>query len=212
MKKSIILTFFVLLSFSLSAQHVTPLKVELTSFNLDTLRQQFQGSAYLLELKRLDNLMKDDTRELKDAHLEIQEERKHQKQMVAYITKAEKTFKNLQSLTQKELDALKSLKIQAEKELHALNSTTQLNADTRTKANKMLQDNRVVLERSINSTIDRQMRLANHISKLQDMRTDLMVYNNELTNKDTDIKQLESTLQSRRAVIQTEIKNVKAQK
>lgn len=212
MKKSIILAFFVVLTYSVSAQHVTPLNIELTSFNLDTLRQRYKGSSYLLELQRLDNLMKDDTRELTEAHEEIKEERKHQKQMLDYIGKAEKTFKNLQSLTQKELESLRALKDQAEKELHALNSTSQLNVDTRMKANRRLQENRMVLEGAINSTLERQLRLANQLSTLQDIRTDLMVYNNELTNKDTDIRQLETTLKSRREIIKTEMKNVKAQK
>jgi hypothetical protein len=44
------------------------------------------------------------------------------------------------------------------------------------------------------------------------MRTDLMVLSNELTNKETDIKQMEATLKQRRDIIKAETKNVKAQK
>ena len=38
MKKSIILAMFVMLTLSLSAQHVTPIEFQLTDFNLESLR------------------------------------------------------------------------------------------------------------------------------------------------------------------------------
>jgi len=212
MKKSIILSLFVALTFSLSAQHVTPIGFQLTNFNLDSLRCQYSGTAYLLELQRLDQLMKEDTKQLKDVQVQLKEEKAYHKQMSAYVEKTDASVKTLQTLTQKELDELKKVKENVEKQLNLINSSSQLNIETRTKAVDHLQEQRRAMEATINATTARKSQLANLPVELQKMRTDLMVLNNELVNKETDIKQMEATLKTRREVIKSEMKNVKAQK
>ena len=196
----------------MSAQHVTPLNVQLTNFNLDSLRSQYSGQSYLLELQRLEKLMKDDTKSLKDAQSQLKAEKDFYKQMTSYVEKSESSFKNLQSLSQKEQDEFGKLKENAEKQLRNLNSTSLLNSETRTKVIDQLQTQRRTMEAAINATTNRQSQLANHPVQLQQMRTDLMVFNNEITNKETDLKQLETTLKQRREIIKGEMKNVKAQK
>ena len=212
MKKSIIFAFFVMLTVSMSAQHVAPLNIHLTEFNLDTLRSIYQGQSYLLELQRLDKLLKDDTKVLKDAQEQLKTEKDYYKNMSGYITKAEASFKNLQTLSQKELDEFKKLKDNSEKQLRTVNAATQLSTEIRNKAVDILQEQRRALDAALNATTSRQTQLANQPVQLQQMRTDLMVLNNELTNKETDIKQMEATLKQRRDIIKAETKNVKAQK
>ncbi|MBQ7647502.1 MAG: hypothetical protein IJS92_00285 [Paludibacteraceae bacterium] len=212
MKKSIIFAFFVMLTMSMSAQHVAPLNIHLTEFNLDTLRSIYQGQSYLLELQRLDKLLKDDTKVLKEAKEQLKTEKEYYKNMSGYVTKAEASFKNLQTLSQKELDEFKKLKDNSEKQLRTVNAATQLSTEIRNKAVDHLQEQRRALDAAINATTSRQTQLANQPVQLQQIRTDLMVLNNELTNKETDIKQLEATLKQRRDIIKAETKNVKAQK
>ena len=212
MKKSIIFAFFVMLTMSMSAQHVAPLNIHLTEFNLDTLRSIYQGQSYLLELQRLDKLLKDDTKVLKEAQEQLKTEKEYYKNMSGYVTKAETSFKNLQTLSQKELDEFKKLKDNSEKQLRIVNAATQLSTEIRNKAVDHLQEQRRALDAAINATTSRQTQLANQPVQLQQMRTDLMVLNNELTNKETDIKQMEATLKQRRDIIKAETKNVKAQK
>lgn len=212
MKRTIIFSVLVMLTATLSAQHVTPITLRLTEFNLDSLRAQYSGTLYLSELQRLDRLMKDDTKALKDAQTQFKAEKDYQKQMTSYIDQSEKAFKNLQTLSQKELDELKKLRDQVEKQQRVLNSTNQLNEETRSKSADMLQTQRRGLDATINATTSRQAQLAGHSTQLQQMRTDLMVFNHELINKETDLKQLETTLKSRRDIIKSETKNVKAQK
>lgn len=212
MKKSIIFAFFVMLTVSMSAQHVAPLNIHLTEFNLDTLRSIYQGQSYLLELQRLDKLLKDDTKVLKEAQEQLKTEKEYYKNMSGYVTKAEASFKNLQTLSQKELDEFKKLKDNSEKQLRTVNAATQLSTEIRNKAVDHLQEQRRALDAAINATTSRQTQLANQPVQLQQIRTDLMVLNNELTNKETDIKQLEATLKQRRDIIKAETKNVKAQK
>lgn len=212
MKKSIIFAFFVMLTMSMSAQHVAPLNIHLTEFNLDTLRSIYQGQSYLLELQRLDKLLKDDTKVLKEAQEQLKTEKEYYKNMSGYVTKAEASFKNLQTLSQKELDEFKKLKDNSEKQLRTVNAATQLSTEIRNKAVDHLQEQRRALDAAINATTSRQTQLANQPVQLQQIRTDLMVLNNELTNKETDIKQLEATLKQRRDIIKAETKNVKAQK
>ena len=212
MKKTFFFALFAMLTLSLSAQHVTPLNLHMTEFNLDTLRSLYQGQSYLLELERLDKLMKDDAKALKDAQNQLKTEKDFQKQMMAYVDKADASFKNLQSLSQKELDELAKIKENADKQLRFINSTSQLSEETREKALDQLQNQRRGLDGAINATTNRQSQLANHPVQLQQMRTDLMVYSNELINKETDIKQMEASLKQRRDIIKTEMKNVKSQK
>lgn len=212
MKKTIIFALFIMLMLPLSAQHVTPLTVKLTDFNLDSLRAVYSGQSYLLELQRLDRLMKDDTKALKDAASQLKAERNLYKQMMSYIEKGEVSYKNLQALSQKELDEFAKLKENAEKQLRTLNSSDEINQETRSKMVEQLQLQRRGLEAAINATTNRQSQLANQPVQLQQMRTDLMVFNNEMTNKETDIKQMEATLKSRREIIKAETKNAKASK
>lgn len=212
MKKTIILALCAMLTLSLSAQHVTPLKLHITEFNLDSLRAQYQGQSLLLELERLEKLMKDDTKAVKDAQSQLKAEKDFHKQMLNYVDKAEASFKNLQTLSQKELDELAKIKENADKQLRLLNSTSLLNEETREKALDQLQTQRRGLDGAINATTNRQSQLANHPAQLQQMRTDLMVFSNEIINKETDLKQLETSLKQRREIIKTEMKNVKAQK
>ena len=212
MKKSIFLALFAMLSVSLSAQHVTPLNIHITDFNFDSLRAQYQGQSYLLELERLEKLMKDDAKKLKDVQSQLKAEKDFQKQMMAYVDKAEASFKNLQTLSQKELDELAKIKENADKQLRAINNTRLLNEETREKALDQLQNQRRGLDGAINATTNRQTQLANHPLQLQQMRTDLMVYSNEIINKEADIKQLETSLKNKREAIKAEVKNVKSQK
>ena len=191
MKKLTILAVFALLTLSLSAQHVTPLNIHLTEVNPEALRQEYSGQSYLLELQRLDKLLKDDTKAIKDAQEQLKEEKDFQKQMDNYIAKAEASFKSLEALAQKEENEQKKLKDLVEKQL---------------------QEQRRALEATINATQGRQSRISNQPVQLQQMRTAMMVFSQELINKETDIKQLEANVKSRRAVIQSEMKNVKAQK
>ena len=212
MKKSIILVLFALLTVSMSAQHVTPLNIQLTELHLDSLRKQYSGQAYLLELQRLDKLMKEDSKILNDAQKQLKAERNHHKKMLAFIEKAEAGYKNLQALSQKEIAEFDKLKDNTDKQLKDLNSSDELNQETRTKAVEQLQIQRRALEATINATLNRQSQLANQPVQLQQMRTDFMVFNNEMTNKETGIKQMEATLKANRDVIKAEMKNVKAQK
>lgn len=212
MKKLTILAVFALLTLSLSAQHVTPLNIHLTEVNPEALRQEYSGQSYLLELQRLDKLLKDDTKAIKDAQEQLKEEKDFQKQMDNYIAKAEASFKSLEALAQKEENEQKKLKDLVEKQLQFMNSSKRLDIETRTKSIEQLQEQRRALEATINATQGRQSRISNQPVQLQQMRTAMMVFSQELINKETDIKQLEANVKSRRAVIQSEMKNVKAQK
>lgn len=212
MKKLTILAVFALLTLSLSAQHVTPLNIHLTEVNPEALRQEYSGQSYLLELQRLDKLLKDDTKAIKDAQEQLKEEKNFQKQMDNYIAKAEASFKSLEALAQKEENEQKKLKDLVEKQLQFMNSSKRLDIETRTKSVEQLQEQRRALEATINATQGRQSRISNQPVQLQQMRTAMMVFSQELINKETDIKQLEANVKSRRAVIQSEMKNVKAQK
>lgn len=212
MKKTIILALLAMLTVSLSAQHVTPLNIKLTEFNFDSLRSQYQGQSYLLELQRLENLMKDDAKKLKDIQNQLKTEKDFQKQMMSYVDAAEKSFKNLQDYSQKELDELAKIKENADKQLRMINSSSLLNEETREKALDQLQGQRRGLDGAINATSNRQTQLANHPVQLQQMRNDLNVYNSEIINKEADIKQLEALLKNNRESIKAEMKIVKSQK
>ena len=212
MKKSIILAFAVMLTVSLSAQHVSPITFSLTSFNLDSLRAQYKGQSYMMELQRLDKLMKDDTKQLKDAQTQLKAEQDYYKQMTSFADKAEASIKNLLTLTQKDLDELNKLKDITDKQLRATNTNHDLGTETHSKISDALLVQRQNLDSAINATTVRQTLLSRNPAQIKQLRTDLMVFNGELTNKSTDLKQMEATLKSHRDIIKSEMKNVKSQK
>ncbi len=214
MKKIILFAMMLMLTVTLSAQHVTPISITLTKVHPESLRAQYkdQPQAYLIELRRLDDLLKSDTKALKDADLQLKAEKEFHKQMNVYVDKAEASFKNLQSISQKELDEMNKLKENVDGQLRAINSTSLLNTESRTKASKMLQVQRHELDSTINAAMKYQTELTDRLSELHKTRTDLMVLNSELINKETDLKQLENTLKHRRDIIKEEIKNVNSQK
>ncbi len=212
MKKTILFTLMVMISMSMSAQRVIPITFKLTEFNLDTMRATYQGSAYLLELQRLDKLMKDDSKMLSDLQKQLKAEKDYYKQMSSYADKAEGSFKSLQSLSEKELSELNKLKEMIDKQHRYLNSAIDIDTDTRAKSIQSLQAQRQGLDEAINGTTARQTEVSNHLVQVQQIRTSLIGYNNELTNKETDLKQLESTLKANRDIIKSETKNVKSQK
>ena len=212
MKRFLLFMTAFLFALSLNAQHVAPLGVSITEFNLDTLRATYQGSAYLLELQRLDKLLKDDTKMLKDATSQLKAEKTFHKQMTAYVDKAEASFKSLQSLSQKEMDEMTKLRDNLDKQLQAINSSNELTPETRTKTVDLLKNQRRTMEGMITATSNRMTQLGYFPQEIQKMRTDLMVLSGEITNKEADIKQMEATLKSRRDIIKAETKLVKSQK
>ena len=212
MKKSLILVFFLAVTISLSAQHVTPITLKLTEFKLEELRSQYEGNAYLIELDRLDKLLKEDSKVLKDAEGQLKDEKDYYKQMCSFVDKSESSIKNLQSLTQKEYDEFNNLKDNVDKQLRALSSTAQINPETRTKTSESLQEQRRGVDSLINVTTQRLTQLANHMVQIRQMRTGLMVFHSELTNKETDLKQLGITLKNRREIIKAETRTAKSKK
>lgn len=212
MKRIFLFLSAFLFAMSLNAQHVAPIGFTLTDFNLDTLRATYQGSAYLLELQRLDKLMKDDTKLLKDAYSQLKAEKNYHKQMSSYLDKLEAGLKNMQSLSQKEMDEMTKLRDAMDKQLQALNTSNELSPETRTRSIEQLKNQRRALEMMLNATSSRMTQLGSYPSEIQQIRADLLKYSGELTNKETGIKQLEATLNSRRDVIKAETKIVKSKK
>jgi len=212
MKRIFLFLSAFMFALSLNAQHVAPLGISLTEFNLDTLRSTYQGTSYMLELQRLDKLMKDDTKLLKDAQSQLKSEKTFHKQMTSYVDKAEASLKNMQSLSQKEMDELTKLRDNIDKQLQAINTNNELTPETRAKVVEQLKDQRRNVEAMVKATSNRMTQLGSYPSEIQQMRTDLLMYNSELTNKEADLQQMENTLKARREVIKNEMKNVKSQK
>lgn len=211
MKKLFFFFSVLLFAGAMSAQHVSPLNIQITEVHLDSLRAKYSGSSYLLELQRLERLLKDDTKALKDATAELKAEKDLQKQIAAYIKNGEQTMKSVQQMSDKELNGLKKLKEVLDKQIRTMNSSTNLDPDSRNKMLDELNQQQKSIDAAIEATNLRQKNLADIPTRLQKMSTDLLAYNSELTNKETDIKQMEATIKARREIVKSEMKAVKAQ-
>ena len=75
-----------------------------------------------------------------------------------------------------------------------------------------LSDVKSFLAEDTDAISGKMSQLATYPAEIQQMRTDLLMYSSELTNKEADIKQMENTLNARREVIKNEMKLVKSQK
>ena len=71
----------------------TPLNIKLTEVNLESLRSQYSGTAYITELQRLDQLLKEDTKAVSEASQELKAEKALYKQMAEHVKKGSSSMK-----------------------------------------------------------------------------------------------------------------------
>ncbi len=212
MKKSILALAVLAMSMGLSAQHVSPLNIELAQFSLDSMRTQYANNLamYKSELQRIQDVQDANKKSLSDAAKELKDEKIHAKDVAAYLKQKESTYTALQKLYNSEQDKLCDMRETIEKQTTRIQKTTRLTSETRDNNRKELETEKSNIERSIKEVEGRLKSIAKIIEKLPDEQEALAAFNLEIQNKETDLKQLQATQKTNVSTIKAELKTVKA--
>lgn len=212
MKKSILALAVLAMSMGLSAQHVSPLNIELVQFSLDSMRTQYANNLamYKSELQRIQDVQDANKKALSDAAKELKDEKIHAKDVAAYLKQKESTYTSLQKLYNSEQDKLCDMRETIEKQTTRIQKTTRLTSETRDNNRKELEAEKSNIERSIKEVEGRLKNIAKIIEKLPDEQEALAAFNLEIQNKETDLKQLQATQKTNASTIKAELKTVKA--
>lgn len=212
MKKSILALAVLAMSMGLSAQHVSPLNIELVQFSLDSMRTQYANNLamYKSELQRIQDVQDANKKALSDAAKELKDEKIHAKDVAAYLKQKESTYTALQKLYNSEQDKLCDMRETIEKQTTRIQKTTRLTSETRDNNRKELEAEKSNIERSIKEVEGRLKNIAKIIEKLPDEQEALAAFNLEIQNKETDLKQLQATQKTNVSTIKAELKTVKA--
>ena len=212
MKKIIFALALAAISLSMSAQHVAPLNIQLTEFNLDSLRikNATDQPTYATELQHIALLQDAEMQAIKEAWKVLKDEKAHAKNIAACLKEVNGSISNLQKTAEKEIDVLKNMIKTIEKQLKNLRTLSKLAPETRDSYSDYLTAEKRYLETMLDEVTARQKNLMEAQDGAQRIQADLNAFNLEIQQKELDLKQLETTCKARTEQIKAEQKIVKA--
>lgn len=210
MRKFVLLAFAVF-SLSAYAQKVTPLNIQLTEVNLDSLRTLYiaEPTMYRASLEVLSQSLSKDAEAVSVARAELKDEQAHAKEMNTSINQALKMTAALRKLYAKEEAELKSMQKVVEKQQKKLNSQRNLNQESRTAYQQLLEKQQKELGYSLRELAERQRAIMDLETSLQDHLSSLAAYEQETIQKATELNQIMNQLNQNTAAVKAEQKAAK---
>ena len=210
MKKGFIVAF---LAFSMAAmaQTVTPLSVELSSFNLDSLRTLYitEPAMYRASLEVLEQSVNRDMAAVTKAKKELKDEQAHAKELTNALKAAGKMVAKLKSLYGQEEKELKSMQKTVEKQQKAVGKYKELNQETREGYQDFLRAQDKGLSYSLRDIADRQRAIADLEASVQKGQTRLQTFQQEIAQKAADLNVFDTQLKTRMTTLKNEQKAAK---
>lgn len=213
MRKFVLLAFAVF-SLSAYAQKVTPLNIQLTEVNLDSLRTLYiaEPTMYRASLEVLSQSLSKDAEAVSVARAELKDEQAHAKEMNTSINQALKMTAALRKLYAKEEAELKSMQKVVEKQQKKLNGQRNLNQESRTAYQQLLEKQQKELGYSLRELAERQRAIMDLETSLQDHLSSLAAYEQETIQKATELNQIMNQLNQNTAAVKAEQKAAKKMK
>jgi len=211
MKKVFFVIAFAALTLGMNAQHVAPLNIQLTEFNLDTLRVKFVNDKqmYSTELQHIVLLQDAEQQAIKEAWKELKDEKAHAKNVASCLKDVNSSITNLGKSAEKEIDVLKGMIRSIEKQQKDVRGLKKLKAETRDEYIEYLETEKRYLNAMLDNLTSRQKELSNALTGAQVKEAALNAFNLEIQQKELDLKQLETTSKARAEQIKAEQKIVK---
>lgn len=211
MKKVFFVIAFAALTLGMNAQHVAPLNIQLTEFNLDTLRVKFVNDKqmYSTELQHIVLLQEAEQQAIKEAWKELKDEKAHAKNVASCLKDVNSSITNLGKSAEKEIDVLKGMIRSIEKQQKDVRGLKKLKAETRDEYIEYLETEKRYLNAMLDNLTSRQKELSNALTGAQAKEAALSAFNLEIQQKELDLKQLETTSKARAEQIKAEQKIVK---
>lgn len=211
MKKVFFVIAYAALTLGMNAQHVAPLNIQLTEFNLDTLRVRYVNDKqmYSTELQHIVLLQDAEQQAIKEAWKELKDEKAHAKNVASCLKDVNSSITNLGKSAEKEIDVLKGMIRSIEKQQKDVRGLKKLKAETRDEYIEYLETEKRYLNAMLDNLTSRQKELSNALTGAQVKEAALSAFNLEIQQKELDLKQLETTSKARAEQIKAEQKIVK---
>lgn len=212
MKKICLFFALAACALTLSAQHVTPLNIQLVDFALDSMRTKYavDPQMYKSELQRIQLTQDANAKALEAAAKQLKDEKTFAKDQAAYLKKKEAAYTNLQKLYANEQAILADMEELIDKNSRKVQKTGTLNTQTvEGNANALLSEKKDLAQAQEELAI-RQQAISLMLEKIPAEQAALADFELEIQNKEVDLKQLQQTHDTREATIKAELKNLKA--
>ena len=206
--KKIVLFAFVAFSLAANAQHVTPLSVELTEINLDSLRTLYmqQPTMYRAALDVLSQELAKDAEEIKTAKKILKGEQTHAKEKDNVLKEGTKMAASLKGLYAKEESELKSMQKIIETQQKTVVQQTELTQEARDSYMEILDAQQKELGYSLREIAERNTAIMDIENMLQNAQSSLQGFIQETQQKAAELAQLEATHKERVNMIKQEQK------
>jgi len=199
------------LSMSAFAQRVTPLNINLAEFKMDSLRALYldQPIMYRASLDAVAQALNKNAEEVKAAKAELKVEKQHAKEMGVSLKKASEMVASLKKLYGKEEDELRTMSKTVEKQMKTLGKQSELNEETRNLYRSFLERQQQELNYSLRDVAERARATADLETAIQNSKTNLSQFEQQITLKETELKYLEMQMKERQKQVKEEQKAAK---
>jgi len=210
-KKKFFLMAVLALSMSAFAQRVTPLNINLAEFKMDSLRALYldQPIMYRASLDAVAQALNKNAEEVKAAKAELKVEKQHAKEMGVSLKKASEMVASLKKLYGKEEDELRTMSKTVEKQMKTLGKQSELNEETRNLYRSFLERQQQELNYSLRDVAERARATADLETAIQNSKTNLSQFEQQITLKETELKYLEMQMKERQKQVKEEQKAAK---
>lgn len=210
--KKLVLLAFMAFSMAAMAQHVTPLDIQITEVNLDSLRNLYlqQPTMYRAALDVLAQNLAKDGEKIKAAKNVLKVEQNHGKEKDNVLKEGAKMAASLKNLYAKEENEIKSMQKIIENQQKTVNKQVELTQDARDSYLQILETQQKELGYSLREIAERNGAISEVEATLQNAQSSLQGYIQETQQKATELAQLEALLKERVNIVKQEQKAAKS--
>lgn len=194
------------------AQKVTPISITLFDFKIDSLRALYMSEPimYRAALDNVERELNKNGDEIKAVKAQWKVEQQHSKEMVNSLKEAGNMANSLKKLYAKEEAELKSMQKVVEKQQRTLSKQNELNDETRESYVAFLDKQQKELGYAIREVAERSRAVSELETQIQNSRTNLQEFEQQVSQKAADIAKLEAELKTRLASVKAEQKAAKS--
>lgn len=212
MKKTLLFAAFVAVSMCAIAQHVTPVTVKLTEYNLDTLRQAYPAPAdYLVEVSKIQVALETNGKELKAVEKELKDEQNHLKNLQTGCKDAAKSLATLEKLYTQEQKTLTQMQKTTNDQYQKAMKNDKIERSSKNMFLDMMEAQKENVDYSLREVDGRLRAVMDSKERLTKVDASVTNYEQEVRTKEIDLKQMIANHKTLLDRIKVEVKTTKAQ-
>jgi len=218
MKKVLTLAAILIAAISANAQHVNPINLKLTTYQLDSLRAQYVNApaGLLIQLQSIDDAQKRDANTLKDLQKELKQEKQYSKYLTTYAKTASNNYKQLQKNFENSQKSIRKMRDVAGDQQALIRKLDLGSQSQKDKFITFLGDQSTHWSNKINESQEEVNFIKKQIGDIETLQSNIKTLDLEIKNKEEQLKALNAQQKENTKQIATEIKiakdMVKAQK